>query len=125
MGMQIATSLTMGNAVPAAQQEPVRGRRMPPPMEQNADSGQVEAARQGGRNAGSIDLKQTTSNLEQISSAFDRRLQFVLDQDSSEITVKVIDRKTDTVIKVLPPEELQRLHNGIKEAIGVLVDRTV
>jgi len=126
MGMQIATSLAMGNAVPTAQQDPVRERRVPLPMEQNADIDRIETAPSGGRDSESMNLKQTTSeNLQQGSYAFGRKLQFVLDRDSSEITVKVIDRATDKVIKVLPPEELQRLHSGMREAVGVLVDRTV
>ncbi|MDR0400367.1 MAG: flagellar protein FlaG [Treponema sp.] len=66
-----------------------------------------------------------TKNLEQISLSFDRRLQFVVDHQSNEVTIKVIDRETDKVIKVLPPEELQRLHSRIEETIGFLLDKTV
>jgi len=130
MGMQIATTMTMGSGAPAASQEPVRGRRMPSPMDQNTDSaqtdsGQLEAAVSASQRSESMDLDQTTSNIEQMNHAFDRRLQFVVDQESRDITVKVIDRETDTVIKVLPPEELQRLNNGIRETMGVLFNRTV
>ncbi|MDR2136515.1 MAG: flagellar protein FlaG [Treponema sp.] len=64
-------------------------------------------------------------NLEQISLSFNRRLQFVVDHKSNEISVKVIDKATDKVIKVLPPEELQRLHSKIEETIGFLFDETV
>jgi flagellar protein FlaG len=66
-----------------------------------------------------------TRNLEQISLSFNRRLQFVVDHQSNEVTVKVIDKTTDKVIKVLPPEELQRLHSRIEETIGFLFDETV
>ena len=128
MGMQITTSLTTGSgALAAPQEQPAQGRRMSRPVEQR-DSGQTETALSGSRNPETTES--TTSNqvipsLEQMNLAFDRKLQFVLDQESSEITVKVIDKETDKVIKVLPPEELQRLHSGIREAIGFLVDRTV
>ncbi|MCL2070578.1 MAG: flagellar protein FlaG [Treponema sp.] len=71
------------------------------------------------------DLKKTTSDLEHISLAFNRRLKFEIDQDSREITIKVIDNETDKVIKVLPPEELKRLHNNIRETMGSLFDRLV
>ncbi|MDR1971424.1 MAG: flagellar protein FlaG [Treponema sp.] len=71
------------------------------------------------------EIMDVTRNLEQISLSFNRRLQFVLDHQSNEITVKVIDRATDKVIKVLPPEELQRLHSRIEETIGFLFDETV
>jgi flagellar protein FlaG len=70
-------------------------------------------------------IQDVARNLEQISLSFNRRLQFVVDHKSNEITVKVIDKSTDKVIKVLPPEELQRLHSRIEETIGFLFDETV
>ena len=44
----------------------------------------------------------------------------MVDFQSKEVIVKVIDKTTDKVIKVLPPEELQRLHRKLKETIGFL-----
>jgi flagellar protein FlaG len=73
----------------------------------------------------SREIQDITQDLEQISLSFNRKLQFVVDHKSNEVTVKVIDRATDKVIKVLPPEELQRLHNRIKETIGFLFDERV
>ena len=65
------------------------------------------------------------ADLEQISLAFNKKLQFVVDHRSNEVTVKVIDKETDKVIKELPPEELQRLHNKLRETIGFLFDERV
>jgi flagellar protein FlaG len=65
------------------------------------------------------------ADLEKVSLAFNRRLQFVVDQGSNQVIIKVIDKETDKVIKELPPEELQRLHSNIKEAIGLLFDEMV
>ena len=73
----------------------------------------------------SPDIKQTTRDLEQISLAFNRRLKFEINQESREILIKVIDNETDKVIKVLPPEELQRLHSRIRETMGFLFDQRV
>ncbi|MDR3247440.1 MAG: flagellar protein FlaG [Treponema sp.] len=70
-------------------------------------------------------IQDITRDLEQISLSFNKKLQFVVDHQSNEITVKVIDRATDKVIKVLPPEELQRLHSKIEETIGFLFDEKV
>jgi len=67
----------------------------------------------------------TTADLEKIGLVFNRRLQFVVDQSSKEVIIKVIDKETDKVIKELPPEELQRLHSNLKEAIGLLFDKMV
>jgi flagellar protein FlaG len=71
------------------------------------------------------EIQDVARNLEQISLSFNRRLQFVVDHKSNEVTVKVIDKTTDKVIKVLPPEELQRLHSRIEETIGFFFDETV
>ena len=66
--------------------------------------------------------KEQIVDLERIGQAFNRKLQFVVDHNSNEVTVKVIDKETDKVIKVIPPEELQRLHRHLKETIGLLFD---
>ena len=70
-------------------------------------------------------LSDAAADLERISLAFNKKLQFVVDHRSNEVTVKVIDTKTDKVIKELPPEELQRMHSQIKETIGFLFDELV
>jgi len=131
MSMQIS-SLSVGGGinVPTHQEQ----KPHPPlPIERK------EAAAIAGANAQAIagaynpdaqkpqppDLKQTTSELENIGLAFNRRLKFEIDSDSKEIIVKVIDNETDKVIRVLPPEELQRLHSRIRETMGFLFDRMV
>ena len=92
-------------------------------MEQKTNSEQIEVALPGRSRA--ADLEKTTADLEQISLTFDHRLKFVIDQESKEILIKVIDNETDKVIKVLPPKELQRLHSRIRETIGFLFDTMV
>ncbi|WP_020613318.1 flagellar protein FlaG [Sediminispirochaeta bajacaliforniensis] len=60
-----------------------------------------------------------------MTSLFDRKLKFILNRDLGTIVVKVVDRQTDKVIKEIPPEELQRLHRRMKEAIGLLIDEEI
>jgi len=67
----------------------------------------------------------TTADLEKIGLVFNRKLQFVVDHGSNQVIIKVIDKETDKVIKEIPPEELQRLHSNLKEAIGLLFDEMV
>jgi flagellar protein FlaG len=48
-----------------------------------------------------------------------------MDHHSNQVIVKVIDKNTDKVIKELPPEELQRMHNNVRDALGILFDERV
>jgi flagellar protein FlaG len=68
------------------------------------------------------EIDAAAENIGKVSLAFNKRLKFVVDHQSHEVTVKVIDEETDKVIKVLPPEELQRLNSRIRETIGFLLD---
>jgi len=65
-------------------------------------------------------IQSQAADLQRVSNAMNKKLQFVVDHGSNEVIVKVIDKNTDKVIKVIPPEELQRLHKSLKEAIGLL-----
>ena len=125
MGIQL-TSLSPGASIAASAQQDFPREKPPPlPMEQRVVEKQIEASLPGASRPQPPDLKKTTADLEHISLAFNRRLKFVVDQDSREIIIKVIDNETDKVIKVLPPEELQRLHSRIRETMGFLFDRMV
>jgi flagellar protein FlaG len=99
------------------------------PQEVSQDGGhQARAAMLDGRvpvEKKNQEIRAAAENIEKVSLAFNKRLKFVVDHQSHEVTVKVIDEETDKVIKVLPPEELQRLHSRIRETIGFLLDEMV
>jgi flagellar protein FlaG len=73
----------------------------------------------------SHNIHSVAADIVKVSQTFNKKLQFIVDQQSNQVIVKVIDKATDKVIKVLPPEELQRLHRKLKEAIGFLLDEQV
>jgi flagellar protein FlaG len=126
MGIQV-TSLSAGNTV-VMQQETGQEKKPPMPAEQKAAIEQSKSSLPDyltGTKKPAQDLQKVTTELERISLAFDRRLKFIVDHESREILIKVIDNETDKVIKVLPPEELQKLHSRIRETIGFLFDRMV
>jgi flagellar protein FlaG len=85
----------------------------------------LEALLPGGVEPEVEELQTAVKEIEHISLAFNKKLRFVVDHESHDIIVKVIDPQTDKVIKVLPPEELRRLRNKIRESIGVLFDERV
>jgi flagellar protein FlaG len=66
-----------------------------------------------------------TSAIEQLKDAgdiFKRRLDFKIDEETNRIMIKVIDTKTNKVVKEIPPEQLIRLAAKIQEMLGILVD---
>jgi flagellar protein FlaG len=110
--------LPQERGAPRTQQMVVQDR-----MAKKAAIEQFESSLPGNRDMGEI--KATTADLERISLAFNKKLKFTIDHESHEIMVKVIDPETDKVIKVLPPEELQRLHGKIRETLGFLFDERI
>ena len=124
MGIQIASLYSGGGIQVAVQQELPREKPPSPPVEQKAAMEKAVAALPGNKQSVPT-LEKTTADIQHISMVFNSRLKFIIDHESNEILIKVIDNETDKVIKVLPPEELQRLHSSIKETIGFLFDRMV
>ena len=86
---------------------------------------QLIAGLPGNSSNHSPEIRQMAADMAKVSQTFNKRLDFVVDYQSNEVIVKVIDKATDKVIKVLPPEELQRLHRRLKETIGVLFNEQV
>ena len=70
-------------------------------------------------------IQRYTKELRRVTSAFNKRLSFNYVEELDLMVVKVIDRDTDTVVKELPPSELQRVHMRIRDAIGLLLDESV
>ena len=91
-----------------------------PPMPVSESRGQTTRPEVRARPAEIQSTQSEAQDLERMGNAFNKKLQFVVDYSSNELLVKVIDKETDKVIKVIPPEELQRLHKSLKEAIGLL-----
>ena len=72
-----------------------------------------------------VDISQIADEMQLVADALNKRLSFSVNRELDQVVVKVIDRKTDKVIKELPPEELQRMHVRIREAIGLLIDEEI
>ena len=53
------------------------------------------------------------------------RFSYRVNDDINMIVVKIIDKSTDEIIREIPGEEIQRLHENLQEAIGLLFDREI
>ena len=67
-------------------------------------------------------LKSTLSSLEERVNVFFHHLEYNLHEDSGQYFVKVIDDKTDEVIREIPPEKLLDIYSSLMEMVGLFVD---
>ncbi len=71
------------------------------------------------------DYEKFLNQILQAVPLYDRELKFVVNRQLDEVVVKVIDTRTDKVIKEIPPKEIQRLEARIREAVGLLIDKKI
>jgi flagellar protein FlaG len=71
-----------------------------------------------------VDLEETIRDIQRVSEAFNRRLSFSVNEKIGQVVVKVIDNDTDKVVREIPPTELQHVYERIREAIGLLFDKS-
>ena len=67
-------------------------------------------------------IDEAVEKLRSAGDLFNKRLDFRVDEKTNRIVVKVIDTRTDKVIKEIPPEQLLHLAAKIQEMVGLLVD---
>jgi flagellar protein FlaG len=115
MSIQIAVA---GNGVP---QQKISQKRIPVFAHPDA----VKLALPDNKDKPRLEMLSAAAEVEKATLAFNKKLKFVVDHSSHEVIVKVIDPTTDKVIKILPPEELRRLHRRLRETIGRLFDEKI
>ena len=71
------------------------------------------------------EVRRSAELLEQTFRLFNKRLRFSVNEEIDRVVVKVLDAKTDKLIKEIPPAEIQRLIARIKETIGLLFDEQI
>ncbi|MCK5736226.1 MAG: flagellar protein FlaG [Spirochaetaceae bacterium] len=52
----------------------------------------------------------------------DTRFQYVIKDELDYFVVRIIDKNTDKVIREIPSRELQKVHESINQALGLLFD---
>jgi len=71
------------------------------------------------------EIREILKELINITESYNKKLDFEVKEGLDQVVVKVIDAGTGEVIKEYPPEEMQKLHLRIKEAVGLLFDETI
>ncbi len=80
------------------------------------------------QNALELQKKLTQQDMEdlqkRLSNTPTTRFSFKFDEKSKEMVVQIIDKKTDKVIRQIPPEEFLKIRIAFKELIrGILLDK--
>lgn len=71
------------------------------------------------------DVKESVKDINEIVEKVKEDLAFEIHDETERMMVKVVDRKTQEVIKELPPEEMLDLSARIHEMVGLLIDEKV
>ena len=66
----------------------------------------------------------------QVKIALDKiirntRFQYDIKDEIGYFVVRIIDKDTDKIIREIPSKELQRVHEGIAQALGILFDEEI
>lgn len=70
-------------------------------------------------------LEQSVSQLNELVQSVQRDLQFSIDEFSGDTVIKVLDTKTEEVIRQIPSEEVLALTKNIESLKGVLFSAEV
>lgn len=87
----------------------------------------AEPARKEAQNAtaNEANVHKIVEQIQNIADMFDRKLQFQINRELNDVIVKVIDSRTDKVIREIPSAEIQKLQLRIKETLGLLFDESI
>jgi len=109
MRQQVAVGGLQATAA-SAESEPVSA------TEQLAQSPQTAAQQRAQDEANNKALEQAVSQMNTYAQNLQRSLQFRVDKDSGETVVRVVDPKTDEVIRQIPNEEVLLIANRMRAA---------
>lgn len=67
-------------------------------------------------------LERIADGLNRTLEAVDKRLKFLVHEETERVYVQVIDKETGEVIKEIPPEKILNLVAQLQKLIGLLID---
>ena len=71
------------------------------------------------------DINQALEKLNSTVKHYNQDLRFEYHEEAERMMVKVVDMKTQEVIKEAPPEEIIEMVAKIKEMVGMIIDETI
>ncbi|WP_053228447.1 flagellar protein FlaG [Spirochaeta cellobiosiphila] len=71
------------------------------------------------------EIREILKELMNTTEFYNKKLDFEFKEALDQVVVKVIDKGSGEVLKQYPPEEMQKLHLRIREAVGLLFDEKI
>ena len=71
------------------------------------------------------EVKKLAKETKDVLEDLNKGIRFSISKDTGDIVVQVVNRKTNELIRQIPPEELVKLRTKLKEICGILFDRKV
>lgn len=78
--------------------------------------------REDGRKPDKGRIQREIQTLNKILDGLGHRLEFGIVESTEEMFVKVVDRTSNSVVKVVPSQSLLELHAKLESAIGLFLD---
>lgn len=71
-------------------------------------------------------VKKDALQLQKLSDIImDRKLQFNVNEELGSVVIKIVDPKTDKIIKEIPSEDMQKLKINLRRVMGILFDEVI
>lgn len=70
-------------------------------------------------------VEQAADKLNRLMGLIEKKMEFLVHEDSQRIMVKIIDQKTGEVLNEIPPEKILDMMSSLSEMIGFFLDKKV
>ncbi len=84
----------------------------------------TETVQQDHKQISQDEVKRAVSELNKLSGNFNQKVQFALDDKTSKVIIKVMDRDTNEVISEIPGKYSIRLLEHFREYMGLFIDES-
>ncbi len=97
----------------------------PPQRSAEAKAGLGDEERQVRPQMTEEELGDTVESLNETLDALDKGLRFDVHEGTERLMVRIVHRKSDEVLREIPPEEVLDMMAKIQEMVGLLIDERI
>jgi flagellar protein FlaG len=68
------------------------------------------------------EVRKVVEDLNSVLSSINKDIQLRIDDDTEQIVTRIVDRRSQEVIKQIPPAELLKIASRLRAVVGLLFD---